>query len=214
MVLGTNTGPLVMLVALSAPDLNTGICMLCQRNQMAIYSKPQIQTSHSSYTCWIFMSWWGMTQSQHLTCTGRRRLWWLWNLEAFTKDTNTHDKIGKPLLKSPTSMISCKGWGSIPSESVWSRATTWSGQMLLQSSLSTGFELRTLPSNSAALQYHAFHTVKQWVCDEISACTWCWQDRDGWLVAAETDNPVAPDNLCNVSAKLHVAKHVDAGRQD
>ena len=39
-------------------------------------------------------------------------------LEAFTKGTNTHDKVGKPLVKTPTPMISYKGWGSIPSESV------------------------------------------------------------------------------------------------
>ena len=52
-------------------------------------------------------------------------------LEAFTKYTNTHDNVGKPLLKSPTPMISCKGWGNIPSESVWSRATTLSGQVPL-----------------------------------------------------------------------------------
>ena len=52
-------------------------------------------------------------------------------LEAFTKGTNTHDKVGKPLVKTPTPMISYKGWGSIPSESVWSRATTWSGRVPL-----------------------------------------------------------------------------------
>ena len=39
-------------------------------------------------------------------------------LEAFTKGTNTHGKVGKPLVKTPTPMISYKGWGSFPSESV------------------------------------------------------------------------------------------------
>ena len=74
----------------------------------------------------------------HIFC---RTHWQLWAsslkiedhryLEAFTKDANIHDKVWKPLLKSPTPMISCKGWGNIPSESLWSRATTWSGQVPL-----------------------------------------------------------------------------------
>ena len=147
-------------------------------------------------------------------------------LEAFTKGTNTHNKVGKPLLKTPIPMISCKGWGGPPSESVWSRATTWSGRVPLhhqahqliklisKSSLATWFELQTLPPNSAASQYHAFHTVQRWLCNEISTCAWCRQNRGGWLVPAETDNPVAPDNLCNVGTKLDVAEHVDASRQD
>ena len=49
-------------------------------------------------------------------------------LEAFSKGTNTHDKVGKSLVKTPTPMI---GWVSIPSESAWSRATTLSGRVSL-----------------------------------------------------------------------------------
>ena len=87
-------------------------------------------------------------------------------------------------------------------------------KLISKSLLTTGFELQTLPLNSAVSQYHVFLTVQQWLCNEISAYAWCWQDRGGWLVPAETDNPVAPDNLCNAGAKLHVAEHVDASRQD
>ena len=83
-------------------------------------------------------------------------------------------------------------------------------KLISKSPLTTGFELQTLPPNSAASQYHVFLTVQQWLCNEISAYAWCWQDRGGWLVPVETDNPVAPDNLCNAGAKLHV----DASRQD
>ena len=155
MVLGTDTDPLVMLVALSAPILNTGIYMLCQCNPMAIYSTHQIQTLMGCDTISA-----PCMRRKKKVVAGRRRLWRLWKLET---------------------------------------TTTWK-------------------PNSAASQYHAFHTVQQWLCNEILAYAWCWQGRGGWLVPAETDNPVAPDNLCNAGAKLHVAEHVaehvDASRQD
>ena len=120
-----------MLVALSAQDLNTWYLhiMSVQHNghlQNTSNTNSHTQATPAGSSC----NWWDVTQFPHLAGTGRR----LWqeedhsHLEACTKGINTHDKVGKPLLKPPTPMISCKGWGSIPSESVWSRATTWSGR--------------------------------------------------------------------------------------
>ena len=144
-------------------------------------------------------------------------------LEAFTKDTNTHDKVWKPLLKSQTPKISCKGWGNILSESVWSRATTWSGQVPLNHVQQANQQIIAIyqiwVTNTAAFK-QCFITVtcislySEWLCNEISACAWCWQDRGEVLVLAETDNPVVPDNLCNAGAKLHLAEHMYVGKQD
>ena len=119
MMLETDSDPLVMLVALSTPDLNTGIYMLCQCNPWPSTVHVKYKLSHSSHTCWLFMPWWDVTQFPHLTGTGRRRLWqeeegcggseswrpqllgslyerhkhpW-WSWEAFSEDTNTHDKL-------------------------------------------------------------------------------------------------------------------------
>ena len=136
MVLGTDTDLLVMLVALSSPDLNTSIYMLCQHIQMAIDSIPQIQTLtlkphllalHVLLGCKHNSAPYRLRKKVVAALKTEDHRY----LEAFTKYTNTHDNVGKPLLKSPTPMISCKGWWNIPSESVWSRATTLSGQVPL-----------------------------------------------------------------------------------
>ena len=143
-------------------------------------------------------------------------------LEAFTKYTNTHDKVGKPLLKIPTPMLSCTGWGSIPSESVWSRATTWSGQVPLYHGQQTHQQIiviyRIWVTNTASKQC-CFTVLCIQHCSTVAMywniSMWMVVTRQcGWLVPSETYNPVAPDNLCDKDVKLHVAKHVDAGRQD
>ena len=157
---------------------------------------------------------------------GKRRLWRLWKLkttaiwkpllkaqhpweswEAFSKDINTHDKLQRMgkysfwiCMKQSNNLI----WTSAASSCTKSSSANhrYPPDLSYKHCLQTVLHHSTLHSalfnNGYVMKYQ----------DR------CWQDRGGWLVPAETDNPVAPDDLCNACAKLHVAEHVDARRQD
>ena len=188
MVLGTDTDPLVVLVALSDPYLNNSIYILCQCSPMALYSTPQIQNYHSWATAAGFSCPDGVWHNSRTLqvqekegCDSSETEDHSY-LEAFTKDTNTHDKVGKPLLKIPTSMLSFKGWGSIPSESVWSRAATGCGQVPLHHGQQTHQQIiviyRIWVTNTASKQ--CCFTVP---CSG-GAVVGGWKSNDGPLVVA------------------------------
>ena len=110
MVLGTDIDPLVMLVAVSTPDLNTSNYIFCQCNPIAIYSTPQLQFLTLKPHLLAFHVLMGCDT---IPAPNRHRKKVVATLktedhsylEALTKDTNTDDKVEKPLLQTPTPMI-------------------------------------------------------------------------------------------------------------
>ena len=172
--MGTDTD-LLMLVALSATDLNTYLHVMssAQSNGHRQYNK----NSHTqAILAGSSMFRWGATKFLHLTCTGRKRLWWFWKLnhsymEAFTKDTSTHDEVARA-----GEVFILKRYGA--RQQTYLDNYRFSIYKLINKTLlSTRFTLETLPPNSTASQYHVSHTIEQWLGNEISACAWCWQDK-------------------------------------
>ena len=71
-------------------------------------------------------------------------------------------------------------------------------RMVVQSPLSSAFKLESLSATSIAAKFHSFrayHTIQQWLGNELPPDLWGWQNRDATLVPVETDQSVAPMNI-------------------
>lgn len=69
------------------------------------------------------------------------------------------------------------------------------------SSLSSSFQLASLPPTSAAAKQHSYrtyHTVQEWMGNTLLPTEWGWRSQDGILAPVETDTPVVPESLLNM----------------
>ena len=67
-----------------------------------------------------------------------------------------------------------------------------------RSSLSSSFELASLPPTSAAAKQHSYRTyltVQEWLGNKLNPTDWGWRAQEGTLIPVETESPVAPDTL-------------------
>ena len=69
-------------------------------------------------------------------------------------------------------------------------------------SLSSTFQLASLPPTSAAAKHHSFRTyrtVQEWMENPLPPTEWGWsRPQAGTLTPVETDRPPAPDTLLNL----------------
>ena len=71
-------------------------------------------------------------------------------------------------------------------------------QIVGKAAISKSFELASLPLTSGAAKFHsyrAYHTVQQWMSNELSPLEWGWRYIDNQLTPVTTDLEAAPDKL-------------------
>ena len=69
---------------------------------------------------------------------------------------------------------------------------------ICRTSLSSSFELASLPPTSSSAKYHSYRTyitVQEWMDNPLPPIELGWKFQDGRLAPVETDLPVAPDKL-------------------
>ncbi len=77
------------------------------------------------------------------------------------------------------------------------RYTTYN-RSIRHTSLSTAFKLESLPPTSSASKQHSYrtyHTLQQWLGNDLSPTEWGWHLQDDCLVITGSENPIAPDRL-------------------
>jgi len=74
-------------------------------------------------------------------------------------------------------------------------------QAISRNSLSSSFQLASLPPTSAAAKQHSFRTyltLQEWMENRLLPTEWGWRLQDGMLTPVETDRLIAPDTLLNM----------------
>ena len=64
------------------------------------------------------------------------------------------------------------------------------------SSLSSSFELASLPPTSAAAKQHSYRTyltMQEWLVNKLNPTDWGWRAQEGTLIPVETESTVPPD---------------------
>ncbi|KAG1683049.1 putative segment polarity protein dishevelled DVL1P1 [Nymphon striatum] len=117
-------------------------------------------------------------------------------LDTFTNNGSTHDKV-----KRAGETFVLKRHGASNFESLDKYSHIAYKMAIGRSSLSSSFQLASLPPTSAAEKQHACHThipVQERMGNTLPPTEWEWRSRDGILGPVETDMPVAPDCLINI----------------
>ena len=64
-----------------------------------------------------------------------------------------------------------------------------------RSSLTSSFDLASLPPTSYAAKQHSYrtyYTIQEWMGNALPPTEWGWKFEEGGLTPVETDRPVAP----------------------
>ena len=72
---------------------------------------------------------------------------------------------------------------------------------IAKKSLTSNFELESLPPTSGAAKYHSFRvylTVQPWLGVIRDACLWGWKKHEGKLLPTLMDTPIAPDSILKI----------------
>ncbi|KAG1683448.1 hypothetical protein GQR58_009987 [Nymphon striatum] len=112
-------------------------------------------------------------------------------LDTFTNNGSTHDKVKRA---GETFVLKLHGASNFESLDKYSHIAY--KMAIGRSSLSSSFQLASLPPTSAAAKQHACHThipVQERMGNIPPPTEWGWRSRDGILGPVETDMPVAPD---------------------
>ena len=198
-VVATDTDILVMLVTLAPTDLN--IQFLSSRNPMQIFKitdiqtankdiKPHLMTMHALSGCDTVSALY-MKGKKKATQLLHKKKWDILNI--FLQPGSTHEDIafaGERFLLGL--------YGAVESTCLNKQRFVMYKRMVLQSPLSSAFKLESLPPTSTAAKFHSFrayHTIQQWLGNELPPDLWGWQNRDATLVTVVTDQSVAPMNI-------------------
>ena len=168
-MVGTDTDLPPMLLALSHQELNTGIHMLCQRNPVAIYNIPEIQTLQA----WLkphLLAVHILTGCYIVSTPYMRRIKEVVAilktddhsyLKIFTKGASTHEEVARTW---EVFLLKLYGVGQEANLDMYHFIMY--NKLTNKSSLFTGIKLESLPPTSAASKYHAYrayHTVQLWL---------------------------------------------------
>ena len=140
-------------------------------------------------------------------------------LDTFTRAESIH----KEVKKAGESLIILKLYGASNFQSLDEYRHIAYKRAIGRSSLSSSFQLESLPPTSAAAEQHSYRTyftVQQWMGNTLPPTEWGWRSQDGSLEPVKTDMPVAPDvcstwfhagaNLMVVATSLVVARNLDS----
>lgn len=119
-------------------------------------------------------------------------------LDIFTDCGSTHDEV-----KRAGEAFILKLYGASSFEYLDDYRHIAYKRAIGRSSLSSSFQLESLPLTSAAAKQHSYRTyltVQEWMGNSLPPTEWGWRFQDGTLTPVETDIAVAPDTLLNMVA--------------
>ena len=117
-------------------------------------------------------------------------------LDTFTNTGSTHTEV-----KRAGETFLLKLYGARNCESLDEYRHIAYKRAIGRSSLSSSFQLASLPPTSAAAKQHSFRTyltVQEWMGNSLPPTDWGWRSQEGSLAPLETDISVAPDTLLNM----------------
>lgn len=199
-VVGNDTDLLVMLVA-RAND-STDMFMMCRSKAVTVFRIRDIQDAigetkdhlmflHAVSGCDTVSAILRQGKIKAFNIAHNRREYD--NLNIFTNSGSTHEdveRVGEAFL--------LKLYGASTYDSLDKYRPIAYKRAIGRSSLCSEFRLESLPPTSAAAKQHSYrtyHTVQQWMGNDISPIEWGWRSQDGALLPVETAIPVAPDTL-------------------
>lgn len=201
-VVGTDTDLLVMLVAQATTDMD--LYMLCSTNPTTLYRVHEIQESlgKTSQHLMVLHAITGCDTVSAVYRHGKRKAFNLVHnkkqydqLKTFTNADSTHQQVqeaGESFL--------LKLYGAPDCASLDEFRYIAYKMAVTRTSLSSSFQLASLPPTSAAAKQHSFRTyltVQEWMGRPLQPTAWGWK-LDGILTPVETDRPIAPDTLLNM----------------
>ena len=198
-VVATDTDILVILVTLAPTDLN--IQFLSSRNPVQIFKITDIQTANKDIKPHLMTmhSLSGCDTVSALYMKGKKKATQLLHkkeldiLNIFLQPGSIHEDTafaGERFLLGL--------YGAVESTCLNKQRFVMYKRMVVQSPLSSAFKLESLPPTSTAAKFHSFsayHTIQQWLGNELPPDMWGWQNEDATLVPVETDQSVAPMNI-------------------
>src|SRR6218665_1449198 len=121
-------------------------------------------------------------------CTVRKRTAFL---DTFTNNRSTHSEVKTAGETFILKLYRAKNCASLDEyrHIAYKRA-------IGRSSLSSTFQLASLPPTSAAAKQHSFRTylaVQEWMGNTLPPTDWGWRSQEGTLEPLETDIAIAPD---------------------
>src|SRR6218665_2043304 len=117
-------------------------------------------------------------------------------LYTFTNNRNTHSEV-----KTAGETFILKLYLAKNSPSLDESRLIAYKRAIGRSSLSSTFQLASLPPTSAAAKQHSFRTylaVQEWMGNTLPPTDWGWRSQEGTLEPLETDIAIAPDTLLNM----------------
>ncbi|KAG1715034.1 hypothetical protein GQR58_000608 [Nymphon striatum] len=202
-VVGTDTDLLVMLVARATTT--TDLYMLCRGNPITVFNIHEIQHAigDTRYHLMFLHAVTGCDTVSAIYRQGKRKAFNMVHikreydlLEMFTNNGSTHDEV-----KRAGETFVLKLYGASNYESLDKYRHIAYKRAIGRCSLSSSFQLASLPPTSAAAKQHSYrtyHTVQEWMGITLPPTEWGWRSHDGTLAPVETDRPVAPDSLLNM----------------
>ncbi|KAG1677542.1 hypothetical protein GQR58_013879 [Nymphon striatum] len=202
-VVGTDTDLLVMLVARATTT--TDLYMLCRGNPITVFNIHEIQHAigDTRYHLMFLHAVTGCDTVSAIYRQGKRKAFNMVHikreydlLETFTNNGSTHEEV-----KRARETFVLKLYGASNYESLDKYRHIAYKRAIGRSSLSSSFQLASLPPTSAAAKQHSYrtyHTVQEWMGITLPPTEWGWRSHDGTLAPVETDRPVAPDSLLNM----------------
>ena len=201
---GTDTDILVMLVARATTNMD--VHMLCRKNPPKLYRIRDIQDNigDTSFYLMVLHAITGCDTVSAPFRQGKRKAFNLLHkkqdyglLKNFNSAGSTHQEVQKAgesfLLKIYGASNKCTSLDKL-------RYIAYK-KSIRRASLSSTFQLSTLPLTSAAAKQHSFRTyltVQEWMGHLIEPTDWGWRLDESNLTPIETDQPIAPDTLLNM----------------
>ena len=201
-VVGTDTDLLVMMV--SQAITNMDLYMLCCKNPTTLYRIHDIQANigdtskylmvvHAITGCDTVSALYRQGKRKAFNLVHNKKLYDL--LNTFINAESTPQQVqeaGESFLLKLYGASSCASLDKFR-YIAYKKAIT-------RTSLSSSFQLASLPPTSAAAKQHSFRTyltVQEWMGRPLPPTAWGWKLED-ILTPVATDCPIAPDTLLNM----------------
>ena len=199
-VVGTDTDLLVMLVAQASSSAD--MYMLCRSNPITVFSIREIQHAiggtknylmplHAVTGCDTVSAIYRQGKSKAFKMVQKKNEHG--SLVTFMKSGCTHDEVKQAGEDFILQLYGASNYSSLNEY----RHVSYK-RAIARSSLSSEFNLASLPPTSAAAKQHSYRTylaVQEWMGNSLNPTEWGWRFQDGTLVPLEMDIPVAPENL-------------------
>ncbi len=199
-VIGTDTDLLVMLVSQATPL--TRMHMMFKRNPLCVYDITDIQHSIGGARKHLMAvhAITGCDTVSALFGQGKRKAFKLVEkdsdnagLDEFAATHSTKENVA-----AAGEQFLLRLYGAQKTDTLDKYRYIAYNRSISHASLSTTFKLEALPPTSAAARQHSYrtyHTVQQWLGNDLSPTEWGWHFHGDCLLPTESEAPIAPDKL-------------------